>query len=335
MLGPEPAYTWGMDSADGHVEVSLLHALLSADGAQTLGELAGLLHRDVWTVARQVADLRRAGCRITEHPQHGARLEEAGLACWADYVEQRHPQTIGRRALVYRQTSSTQDLARQLASGAADPRTMHGVLITADHQTAGRGRLGRQWMTWPGMGVLATAIVDQQGQTPDHLMLATCHAVAETVEQLSGLQALVRWPNDIMMGPAKLAGILVESIGGAALVGVGLNVSADPTQLAARVLMPATSLAACGCIVDRLTVLDVLCTKLHEALYGTSDEALATAWRRRSTLRQQRVTVNSGGTRLVGRVLDVDCEHGLLLHVEHGPVVTLPAATTSLVHEAC
>jgi BirA family biotin operon repressor/biotin-[acetyl-CoA-carboxylase] ligase len=324
-----------MDSAHGHVDVPLLHALLSAEGAQTLGELAGQLHRDVWTVARQVAELRRAGCRITEHPQHGARLEEAGLPCWADYIEQRHRQAIGRRTLVYRQTGSTQDLARQLASGAADLRTMHGVLITTDHQTAGRGRLGRQWMTWPGMGVLATAIVDQQDQTADHLMLATCHAVAETVEQLSGLRALVRWPNDILIGSAKLAGILVESVGGAALVGVGLNVSGDREQLAARLAMPATSLAACGCIVDRLIVLDVLCAKLHEALYDTRDDVLATAWRQRSTLRQQRVTVDSGGTRLVGRVLDVDCEHGLLLQVEHGPVVTLPAASTSLVHEAC
>lgn len=320
-------------SAAAHFDVDLLHALLGADGPQTVHALARATGLDALVVWPKLDQLRRAGCEIASHPQHGVCLVRAGLECWADYLEHRRPDSIGRRALVYRQTTSTQDLAHQLVQGAADPTSLDGRVVVADHQTAGRGRLGRAWFAEPGTSLLFTAVVHRRDHSVDHLMLAACEAVAVAVDRVCGRVTQVRWPNDILLGRAKVAGILLQVVNGSALVGVGINVSADPPKLTARAGLPATSLAAHGCTVDRLVLLDVLCETLDRALWRTGSAALAEAWRSRSTLRQQRVTVDIGGRRLVGRVIDVDPEHGLLLQVERGPVVTLPAATTSLIHE--
>ncbi len=288
---------------------------------------------DVAAINHQFQLLHAAGCVIETHPQHGVRLVEAGLACWADYIERRHAGSVGQRALVYRQTGSTQVLARQLIDGAADPSKLHGTIVVADQQSAGRGRLGRNWCSKPGESLLLTALVDRRNYSADHLMLASCHAVASAVEQVTGSDVQVRWPNDILLNDRKLAGILLEVVGETALVGIGLNVKGDVQVITQQANMPATSLTSHGCMVDRLTVLDHVCNCLAKALYHTSSTDLANAWRRRSILLQQRLTVSSDGKRLTGRVLDVDPEHGLLLQVEHGPVATLPAATTSLIHE--
>lgn len=269
------------------------------------------------------------GCRIDTHPQHGMTLAEAGLACWSDYLEPRHAGQIGRRVMVYQQTASTQNLARQLVDGAAEPTDWHGTVIVADHQTAGRGRLGRLWLSQPGVAVLMTMIVDQRDLTADRLMLASAVGVAEAIESVCSLQPLIRWPNDLLIGQAKLAGLLVETVNGLVLIGLGLNVH-PWLQAGAVADQPITCLADHGVAVDRLRLIDAIFGRLNAALYRAAADELAEHWRRRSSLLQQRVTVQCGNRRLTGRVIDIDPQHGLLLEVERGPVVTLPAATTSL-----
>ncbi len=313
-------------SGESSIDAALLERLLAATGPMTLEALGRALDCAPMEAARRVETLRQAGCRIDAHPQQGMTLIETGLGCWADYLQARHAGRLGRRIVVYRSTTSTQDRARQELARADSPQAAHGTVVLADEQTAGRGRLGRSWLTRAGGALLMTVVVDAGETAADRLVLASACAVAQAVEQLVGLHARLRWPNDVLLGEAKLAGTLLETAERCALIGVGINVS-DCPDLPDH---PATCLAERSAAVDRLRLADVLLDQLDRALFDEDDDELHEQWRQRSSLLQRRVTVTSGDRTLTGRVLDVDVEHGLMLAVEDGPHIVLPAATTSL-----
>lgn len=131
--------------------------------------------------------------------------------------------------------ASTNDEAARLAAAGAP----EGTVVVADRQTAGRGRLGRDWVAEPGTSLLCSWIV-RPSYAPEHwplLSLAAGVAVVEAVASL-GVRAELKWPNDVVVGDRKLAGILAEAGPGFVVVGLGLNVRQDsfPTGL------PATSL---------------------------------------------------------------------------------------------
>lgn len=311
----------------------VLDHLLQSGSPLSVQSLSCSIGLPIAEVQRQIQTLYDTGCRIESHPQHGLTLLSTGLGCWSDYIEPRHAAGLGCKLVVYQQTTSTQDVARQLAASKSDP---HGIVVVADHQQGGRGRLGRKWYAPPGTALLMTLIVRCDRQSTDRLMLATCCAIAQGVEQLTGLSAQVRWPNDIVIEGRKLAGTLIEAVDGLALIGIGINVSVREHELPAsddgRPLR-ATSLLLHHTNVDRLRLLDALLTRLDRTLYHTDDQALHDHWRQHTSLLQQRVTVEHNGRRTTGRVIDLDVRHGLLLTDDHGGPHTFPAATTSLVLE--
>jgi len=308
----------------------LLDRLLRATGPQTLPVLSRALGARPMALAARLEALRRAGCALDLHPQLGVTLTATSLSCWSDYIESHAADhALGRRLLVYRQTASTQAVARRLVRAAADPSVWHGLVVVADHQTAGRGRTGRHWRSAPGAHLLMTVVVARPTLSVDRLMLSSAVAVAEAVEPPLGRDVQIRWPNDVLVDGRKLAGILVERCGNAALIGIGVNVAAPPTGWPADLRGHAVALHELGATLDRLRVLADLLDRLDAALART-DAALTDAWRRRSDLLQQRVTVRSGDRPLTGRVIDLDPQHGLLLAVEGGPTLALPAATTRL-----
>jgi BirA family biotin operon repressor/biotin-[acetyl-CoA-carboxylase] ligase len=126
--------------------------------------------------------------------------------------------TLGRPRRHLRETTSTNEHARALATAGAP----HGTLVTAGHQTAGRGRQGRTWTAPPGQALLLSLVV--RGLDP-LLPLRTGLAVAD----LAGAAARVKWPNDVLVEGRKVAGVLVESRPqeGWTVVGVGVNAAVD------------------------------------------------------------------------------------------------------------
>lgn len=173
------------------------------------------------------------------------------------------------------------------------------------------------------------------GATADRLMLGACIAVCETVEALGGPAPTIRWPNDVLIDGRKLAGMLIEREGEDWLLGLGLNVGA--TDEAAGEAegggieggRPA-SLRAEGVASDRLRVVDALLGRLGEAVGGRDDAGLLAGWRARSGLVGCRATASCDGRELRGRVVDLDAREGLVMAVDRGPIVRLPAATTRL-----
>jgi BirA family biotin operon repressor/biotin-[acetyl-CoA-carboxylase] ligase len=147
-----------------------------------------------------------------------------------------------------------------LVAGRASEDEPEGLVVVAEHQSAGRGRLGRVWVTAPRAALTFSLLV-----TPDAVPVATWPwlplltglAVVEGVSVCTGLEASLKWPNDVLVADRKVAGILTERIerpsGAAAVVGVGINVSSTRAELPVDT---ATSLALAGAPdVDRGAVL--------------------------------------------------------------------------------
>jgi BirA family biotin operon repressor/biotin-[acetyl-CoA-carboxylase] ligase len=166
-----------------------------------------------------------------------------------------------------------------------------GVVAVADEQTAGRGRLGRTWVAPPGAALLVSVLL-RPSLPPDRLHLVTLAAGLAALDALPDVPARVKWPNDVVVGERKLAGILAESdAAGAIVVGMGLNVRDDwfPAELAAT---------ACAVPVDRS---ELLATWLQaydhrlDALDGVRADSIA-----RSATLGQRVRVELPGETFEG-----------------------------------
>ena len=188
----------------------------------------------------------------------------------------------------FAELDSTNRLAADLArAGAPD-----GVVVAADHQTAGRGRRGRTWESRPGAALLVSVILRP---APSLVTLAAGVAAAEACQVVAGVAVELKWPNDLLLAGAKLGGILSELVGDAAVVGLGLNVAWAPAG-AARL----------GRGVDRAAL-------LHAYLAGldTPGDVLG-RYRHRCTTLGRRVRVELPGRSIEGVATGVD-EDGRLL----------------------
>jgi len=159
-----------------------------------------------------------------------------------------------------------------LVAGRARAGEAPGLVVLAEHQTAGRGRLGRVWET-PARSALTFSLLVAPDRVPaarwPWLPLLTGLAVAEGVRRVTEVDCALKWPNDVLVGDRKVAGILVERVehaeGAAAVVGVGLNVSMSAEELP---VPTATSLALEGAATTDRTVVVREVLRAFEALYG-------------------------------------------------------------------
>jgi BirA family biotin operon repressor/biotin-[acetyl-CoA-carboxylase] ligase len=158
------------------------------------------------------------------------------------------PGGLWRAVEVLASTGSTNaDLLARAVAGAPE-----GVVLAAEEQTAGRGRMGRSWVSPPRAALTFSLLVRPDTVSPARrgwLPLLAGVSVASAVRAAAGVDARLKWPNDVLVGPAKLGGILAEAIGDAVVVGIGLNVSTEPGELpppgpTGGGTLPATSLRA-------------------------------------------------------------------------------------------
>ena len=141
-----------------------------------------------------------------------------------------------------------------------------GAVATTDHQTGGRGRLGRTWAEAPGTAVLLSVLLrpPAERRAPE-LTLVAAIAVALSVEDATGLAAQIRWPNDVMLARRKVAGILAELRDGEVVVGIGLNVNQAREELPADARTPAASLrTVTGHEHDRAALLESVLARLDD-----------------------------------------------------------------------
>ena len=242
-------------------------------------------------------------------------------------IEHGGPGTIGWRVHHYAEVGSTQEIAEQLArDGAA-----HGTVVIAESQSAGHGRLGREWFSPPGVNLYVTVVLRPRmaaHQVPIIGLVAGV-AMAEAVEIVApGLPGL-KWPNDLWLRGKKAGGIIAQLLSGAppcVLLGVGLNLNLRPEQVPAQLRDIATStLIETGKVCDRVKLAATLFAHLDERLHQLQElgfAPIASVWERYSILTGKRITVFDGQTRYSGMVKGIDT-NGALLLVEGANVVRI------------
>ena len=119
-----------------------------------------------------------------------------------------------------------------------------GAVAATDEQTAGRGRLGRDWVAPPATSVLASIVLHPDVPTASlpELSLVAGRACAHALAEVAGVEPEVKWPNDVLIGGSKVAGILAEAREGRVVLGIGINVLQTAEQLPPHARHPATSL---------------------------------------------------------------------------------------------
>lgn len=182
---------------------------------------------------------------------------------------------FGRPLLAFVSITSTQAIGRDLATLGAP----EGTVVVADYQTAGRGQRGRAWTAPAGSALLVSCVLRPAlpaGRWPE-LTLVAAGAVAEAVAAITGARCRLKWPNDVLVGDRKLAGVLAEGVAGPTaadsfvVLGIGINVAQRLEDWPAGLRERAVSLAQLGHPVSRPTLLAAVLARLaarYDVLLG-------------------------------------------------------------------
>lgn len=206
-------------------------------------------------------------------------------------------QHLGRRVLVFERVDSTNTQAAALANEPAND----GVIIVAEEQTAGRGQHGRAWHCERGVGLLLSVLVfpPPAARRPAILAAWAANAVCDLIHEAAGLEARIKWPNDVLVRGRKVCGILIEQ-GRGTVVGIGLNLNQTVEAFAAAGLPQAGSLALfTGRSFEWAPMAKLLIGYLDDAyqrFHAGDFDFLENAWKRRIGLLGKHVLVECHDT---------------------------------------
>ncbi len=241
---------------------------------------------------------------------------------------------LGRRLTALDSAASTQDLAREVAG--ESPRSPDGEVVLTEFQTQGRGRRRRAWSSPPHVNLLFSLILCPRARIarPTLITLLMGAAVREALATGSGVAASVKWPNDVLIGGRKVAGILTEE--GRRpdgrpfwVVGVGINVNGSREDLTGELAHTATTLRAeCGHETPREELLARLLAEFEEQYgamqRGELDDILA--WlRRRVDGMGASVRVRAGDAEITGAAAGLDDDGALVVRTSHGALSRVEA----------
>ena len=236
------------------------------------------------------------------------------------------PGGLWRRLALKEETGSTNaDVADAARAGAAE-----GLIVVAEQQVAGRGRRNRVWVS-PARAGLTVSVLLRPGDVPQRhwawLPLLAGVALRDAVQRIAEVDAALKWPNDLLVGDGKAAGILAEVTGDAVVLGIGLNVTTRADELPPTTGLPATSLLLAGArSTDRDPLLRALLRGLAQWYAGWREAGgdaemcgLLGAYRRGcATLgRQVRVQL-PGGEELAGEATTVDPDGQMVIRTADG-----------------
>lgn len=307
----------------------ILDILKKKQGYATAEELCrnGRLSRQVlW---KKIHELRVLGYDIASVPHLGYQLLSVPDRLFPSEVGRAlGTRVIGRSIRYYDHVSSTMDTALRLARDNAPD----GTVVVAEGQSKGRGRFGRSWVSPKYKGIYFSIILKPRtaiSQAPAvTLMAAVC--VCSALENVCGLDARIKWPNDIFIDERKLGGILTElqaenerivSI----IVGIGLNVNSDKRSPAEGAAVVSEFTRA---HVNRASLLRGILEQFDEyySVFKRNESgSILEAWKRYSLTLGRRVKIDSQKGRLEGVAVDIDADGGLILRLDSGFIEKITA----------
>ena len=309
------------------VDARILQALRTGSGSFSGAELAQRLGTSRAAISARVEELRRAGYDIEASPHQGYRLLSSPDALYADDLGWRlePDRTIGRDIRVFEQTTSTNDIVEKLAQGGAG----EGAVVFAEFQTAGRGRLGRHWVS-PARKGLWFSVLLRPNISPlaaTRLTVASATALRQAIELETGLKPEIKWPNDILVSGKKVAGILTELSAELdrikyAVVGIGVDVNLSEDDLPRELRSQATSLQIeLGRPLVRVELAAAVLRefeRVYRQILSGEFSAVADEWERHCSTLGHRLEIQLGDRRVSGRAESLGEDGALLLRTEHG-----------------
>ncbi len=292
------------------------HEYLSGD--EIAGHL-GISRQGLW---KHIQDLKDSGYDIVAVPHLGYRLESSPDRLFAlEITHGLNTKFIAKKIHYFDYLSSTMDLAMQLGIQAAP----NGTLVLAESQTKGRGRLGRSWFSPKYKGIYLSLILRPKISPSASPMLTLLSAVSicEAVKKVVGLDAQIKWPNDVFICNKKISGILTEMNAEVdkvnfVVIGIGLNVNNDKKSLIAQ----ATSLKEqAGQSVSRILLLQELLRRIennYSLLEDKGAQAIIDKWRSFSLTLGRRVKVYCQDKHIEGAAVDIDQDGALLIRKDSG-----------------
>ncbi len=275
----------------------------------------------------RIAVLRELGYEIESHPHLGYRLVGSPDVLHADDLLARlgKTQVVGRDIRVFEQTTSTNDVVEKLARDGVK----EGVVVFAESQTKGRGRLGRTWVSPARKGLWFSVLLRPKlsPQETTQLTVAAATATWRAINRVTGLNPEIKWPNDILMGGKKLVGILTELSAEVDRVkhitlGIGVTVNVTAGEFPPELRKIATSLRIeSGKPIQRAELAAEILREMDRDYAGICAGkfgALADEWEEHCSTIGKQVTVGIGERRLRGRAESLDEDGALLLRTEHG-----------------
>ena len=305
--------------------LTALHAAgaVGVSGAE-LSQRFAVSRAAIWA---RIEELRTLGYEIEASPHRGYRLRSVPDVLHADDLLSRlgNTRVIGRDIRVFQETSSTNDVVEKLARDGVP----EGVVVFAESQTKGRGRLGRKWLSPAGRGLWFSVLLrpNLRPQAATQMTIATAVAVARAIRQQTGLKPGIKWPNDILIQGRKTAGILTELSAELdhikyLVIGIGVDVNVAPTEFPPDLRKLATSLRIeAGRPLNRADVAVAILRALDDdyaRIAAGHFEAVANEWAEHCTTLGQPVTIHIGDRRIHGRAEALDEDGALLLRTEHG-----------------
>ncbi|HWI54103.1 MAG TPA: biotin--[acetyl-CoA-carboxylase] ligase [Desulfobacteria bacterium] len=301
---------------------------------EEISRVFGISRTAVW---KHVQKLRDDGYCIESHSRIGYRLLQAPDKLYQHELKDLLTGDIIGRNIVYHEVvDSTNVIARAMALKGSE----EGTVIIAEEQTAGKGRMGRSWFSPAGQGLWFSIILRPQICPADapKLTLVAAVAVAKTLREV-GIQAGIKWPNDILIQGRKLAGILTEMNAEIdrvhyLVVGIGINVNLGEDVIPDELASIATSMEEYtknG--VSRIRVLASLLNNF-DSLYREFTEGgfrkILDAWKEMSVTLNRHVRVHTIGSTDEGVAFDIDEEGALILMKEDGSMKRILAGEVSL-----
>ena len=310
------------------MDAEILSALRAVSGGAVSGaelsQAMGVSRAAVWA---RIEVLRSLGYDIEASPHLGYRLLSVPDVLHADDLISRLGRTgvIGRDIRVFEQTTSTNDVVDKLARDGVK----EGVVVFAESQTKGRGRLGRKWASPARKGLWFSMLLrpDLRPQQATQLTVASATSLRRAIETQTGLKPEIKWPNDILVAGKKVAGILTELNAELdqikyVVLGLGVDVNQSLAEFPAEFRKSATSLKIeAGRPVSRSELAVAILRELDRdyARINAGDfSSVADEWEEHCTTLGRQVVLRMGERQLHGRAEALGEDGALLLRTEHG-----------------
>ncbi|MBE9514555.1 MAG: biotin--[acetyl-CoA-carboxylase] ligase [Chloroflexi bacterium] len=289
----------------------VLEALRQSSGylsGETLANRLGTSRVSIW---RHIRSLEKQGYLI-ETSRNGYRLVSS-----PDLLLPFEFPGLEQKIHYFSEIGSTMDAARELAKKGAG----EGTIVLAEAQTHGRGRLGREWLS-PKGGIYFTLILRPKispANAPRINLMASV-AVAVTIRKLFGLDAGLKWPNDVLIEGKKVCGILAEMDAETDVLNfVNLGIGINANTSIPRFEKTATSLKhATGKDISRKELLGALLLEIEHRQASLMEATLLEEWRKLSVTLDKDVRIVAPGEVIVGRAIDVDTTGALIIRQRNG-----------------